>query len=52
MNQANATAAVRIAASTAIFFLLVLARLNFNDYLTRLTDPVSFRAPPSVAAPR
>jgi hypothetical protein len=51
MNLASAPAAVRIAAFAAIFFLLVLALLSFNDYLTRPMDLTPFRVLPSVAAP-
>lgn len=52
MNLGTATAAVRIAAFAAIFFLFVLTLLAFNDYLTRPMDTVPFRALPGVAAPR
>lgn len=52
MNLATATAAVRIAAFAAIFFLFVLTLLSFNDFLTRPMDLVPFHAPPGVPAPR
>ena len=51
MNLATATAAVRIAAFAAIFFLFVLSLLAFNDFLTRPMDLAPFRALPGVAAP-
>jgi hypothetical protein len=52
MNLGRASAAVRIAAFAAIFFLAVMALLSFNDYLTRPMDLVPYRTPPGVAAPR
>jgi hypothetical protein len=52
MNLATASAAVRIAAFAAIFFLSIMALLAFNDYLTRPVDLVPYRAPPGVPAPR
>jgi len=51
MNLATATAAVRIAAFVAIFFLFILAFLSFNDFLTRPMDLAPFGKLPSVAAP-
>lgn len=52
MNLASATAAVRIAAFAAIFFLFVLSLLSFNDFLTRPVDLVPFHALPGAPASR
>lgn len=51
MKLASATAAVRIAAFVAIFFLFILAFLSFNDFLTRPMDLAPFGKLPSIAAP-
>ena len=51
MNLATGPAAVRIAAFAAIFFLIILVFLSFNDFLTRHVDLSPFQAPPSVPAP-
>jgi hypothetical protein len=51
MNLATSAVAVRIAAFAAIFFLIILVFLSFNDFLTRHMDLSPFQAPPSVPAP-
>jgi caa(3)-type oxidase subunit IV len=45
MHLRHADATTRLAASTALFLLLVLAFLSFGDFLTRSTQPAQWKAP-------
>ena len=49
---ADSTTAVRIAAFVAIFFLLIMAFLSFNDYLTRRMDLAPYQPSPALPAAR
>jgi cytochrome c oxidase subunit 4 len=45
MHLRHSNATVRMAAGTALFFLLVLAFLSFGEFLTRSLLPADWKAP-------